>query len=193
MSQDGRSPRSSILPSFLADHKEIDSILDIGGGSGWIFNLLQIATDRNFTYWNFELSEMCEEFSKEFDNSNKVHFIDSWNLFSNLNEISLIYSNSTMQYIPDDIFFENLSKVNQPRYIVFDDFIVTNSISYWTLQNYYGDFIPYCFRNLEEFNLKLLKIGYSVILLEEYRQTLTPGFIYGNEKMPQTIVYKLGI
>lgn len=115
MSQDGRSPRSSIIPSFLADHKEIDSILDIGGGSGWIFNLLQIATDRNFTYWNFELSEMCEEFSKEFDNSNKVHFIDSWNLFSNLNEISLIYSNSTMQYIPDDIFFENLSKVNQPR------------------------------------------------------------------------------
>ena len=76
---------------------------------------------------------------------------------------------------------------------MFDDFIVTNSISYWTLQNYYGDLIPYCFRNLEEFNLKLLKIGYSVILLEEYRQTLTPGFIYGNEKMPQTIVYKLGI
>jgi hypothetical protein len=96
-----------------------------------------------------------------------------------------------MQYFSDDNFFKNFKKINPPKYLVFDDFIVTDTKSYWTLQNYYGNFIPYCFRNLEEFNLKMLELGYSVTSIEDYKQTLTPGFIYGKEKMSQTIVYQL--
>jgi putative methyltransferase (TIGR04325 family) len=134
---------------------------------------------------------MCEEFSKEFSHANHVQFVDSWESIVGLKESSLVYSNSTMQYISDEVFFRNFNKINLPKYVVFDDFIVTSSKSYWTLQNYYGNFIPYHFRNLSEFNLKLLALGYSVISVEDYRQNLAPGFSYGNEGMPQTIVYEL--
>lgn len=192
-SQIGNMPRFSTLPTFLANHKDINIILDIGGGSGWIFNLVQSRTNNKVTYWNFEKSEICEEFSKEFGNRDEVHFVDSWEPIFELNEISLIYSNSTMQYFSDDSFFKNFKKINLPKYVVFDDFIVTETKSYWTLQNYYGNYIPYCFRNLMEFNSKMLELGYTVITIEDYKQILTPGFIYGNEKMPQTIVYQLHI
>jgi putative methyltransferase (TIGR04325 family) len=191
MAQDGVSPRFSTLPSFIANHEDIDLILDIGGGSGWVFYLLNAMTKRSLTYINFELREICEEFSKEFSNIEDVHFVDSWELIFDIKEISIIYSNSTMQYISDVNFFENFKKIKKPKYIVFDDLIVTNFKSYWTLQNYYGVFIPYCFRNLEEFNLKLVEQGYSIVSVEDYRQTLSPGYIYGDERMPITIIYQL--
>lgn len=191
LAQKGAEPRFSTLPSFISNHKDIDLILDIGGGSGWVFYLLKAMTKRNFTYFNFELKESCEEFSREFSNINNVHFVDSWDLIFTIKRISLLYSNSTMQYISDDDFFDNFKKINKPKFIVFDDLIVTDFGSYWTLQNYYGVFIPYYFRNLEEFNLKILKQGYSIISVENYRQTLSPGYIYGDERMPITIVYQL--
>jgi hypothetical protein len=59
MSKKGMSPRNSSLPSFLKEHVQIDLVVDIGGGSGWIFNLLQPITQKPLTYFNIELKEMC--------------------------------------------------------------------------------------------------------------------------------------
>lgn len=191
MSKKAIAPRYSSLPSFLKEHAQIDRVVDIGGGSGWIFNLLQPITQNPLTYFNIELKETCEEFSKEFSHTSRVQFVDSWESIVELKEISLVYSNSTMQYISDEVFFRNFTKLNPPKYVVFDDFIVTSSKSYWTLQNYYGHFIPYHFRNLTEFNLKLSELGYAVISVDDYRHNLAPGFSYGNEGLPQTIVYEL--
>ena len=191
MSKEGISPRHSSLISFLAEHKQIDTILDIGGGSGWIFNLLEANIQKPLTYINLEITEICEEFSKKFSHTNRVQFVDSWESILSLKEISLIYSNSTIQYMSDENLFENFRKISQPKYLVLDDFIATSSKSYWTLQNYYGSFIPYYFRNLTEFNENLFAQGYSVISAEDYRQTLSPGYSYGEEKMPMTVVYQL--
>jgi putative methyltransferase (TIGR04325 family) len=192
MSREGISPRHSSLLRFLEENEQIETILDIGGGSGWIFNLLRAKNQRPLTYVNLEIREICNEFSKEFNDVKFVHFVDSWESIFNLKEISLVYSNSTLQYIPNETFFDNFKKINQPEYFVLDDFIATNSESYWTLQNYYGNFIPYCFRNLIEFNQNLLEQGYSVISVEDYPQTLAAGFLYGSETTPKTIVYKRG-
>lgn len=191
MSREGISPRHSSLVRFLEENEQIEIILDIGGGSGWIFHLLRAKIQRPLTYINLEIKEICDQFSKEFKEAHLVQFVDSWESIFRLEKISLVYSNSTLQYISDEIFFENFKKINQPQYIVLDDFIATGSQSYWTLQNYYGNFIPYCFRNLNEFNQKLLEQGYSVVSAEDYPQTLAAGFDYGSERMPQTVVYKL--
>ncbi len=190
MSREGISPRHSSLLSFLEENEQIEIILDIGGGSGWIFHLIRAKIQKPLTYFNLEIREICDEFSKEFKDTKLVQFVDSWESIFSLKEISLVYSNSTLQYISDEAFFENFNKIKQPEYLVLDDFIATNSKSYWTLQNYYGNFIPYCFRNLNEFNQRLLEQGYSVISVEDYPQTLAAGFVYGSERMPQTIVYK---
>lgn len=190
MSREGVSPRHSSLLRFLEDNEQIETILDIGGGSGWIFHLLRAKIQKTLAYVNLEIKEMCDEFSKEFEDTNLVKFVDSWDSISSIEKISLVYSNSTLQYISDESFFENFKKVNQPQYLVLDDFIATSSQSYWTLQNYYGNFIPYCFRNLNEFNQKLFAHGYSVVSAEDYPQTLAAGFDYGSESTPQTVVYK---
>ncbi|ASY10025.1 methyltransferase domain-containing protein [Candidatus Planktophila lacus] len=191
MSREGISPRHSSLVRFLEENEQIEIVLDIGGGSGWIFHLLRARIQRPLTYINLEIKEICDEFSKEFKETHLVQFVDSWEPIFRLEKISLVYSNSTLQYISDEIFFENFKKIHHPQYLVLDDFIATSSQSYWTLQNYYGNFIPYCFRNLNEFNQKLLAQGYSVVSAEDYPQTLASGFDYGSERMPQTMVYKL--
>jgi len=190
MSKKGISPRHSNLLTFLEENEKVEKILDIGGGSGWIFHLIRTKIEKPITYVNLEINEICEEFSKEFKETSLVQFVNSWESVINLKNISLVYSNSTLQYLSDETFFENFKNIYQPQYLMFDDFIATSSQSYWTLQNYYGNFIPYCFRNLSEFNQKLLERGYSLVSAEDYPQTLTAGFLYGNERMPQTIVYK---
>lgn len=143
----GESPRPSTLPKVI-EKSNANMVVEVGGGSGWIWNLIRNEVKRDLKYVNLELAETIEYFKSLPEIDPEIRFISSLNdLELNSNNKLMFYSNSTIQYIDDPGLKEIFRKLDSCSEVLFDELIFTDFESYWTLQEYYGGKIPYFVRN----------------------------------------------
>ena len=152
----GQMPRHSNLPLILSLRPN-SRVLDIGGGSGWIFNIL----GQNSNYKNLEIDSVREFFSKEYNSASRY--------ISNKREIitfkpEILYANSVLQYLTSEKEFEEIVLMGNPQHILLDDLYLTEEEDFFSLQRYYGKFIPTIILSSTRLEEALENLGYSLLL-----------------------------
>ena len=150
-SQNGNTPRPNSLPEIIKN-SSANTVIEVGGGSGWIWNLIGRERKSNLKYYNLELAETCNYFKNLVQIDSSIRFISTIkNLELNPNDQVILYANSTLQYLDNAGLEEIFRTINLCTEALFDELIFTDFASYWTLQEYYGSKIPYFVRNKSDF------------------------------------------
>ncbi len=163
--RNGQTPRHTNLPLFAAGWSP-ETIIDFGGGSGWAYEILAGPTKCELKkFIIIEQEAITQAFCNEFPTDEKVKF------FSHANSLEaqaqglnvLFYTNSALQYLPDNSFLLELLGRLQPKMILFDDFQTAAEAEFFCLQHYYGDVIPCRLSCVEELELDLASLGYTLV------------------------------
>jgi putative methyltransferase (TIGR04325 family) len=171
LSLQGQYPRPSNLRSFV-EQLSIKSILDIGGGSGWVSTFLPTDT----IYRNFELADTRLHFCKKFDfHSQYISTMNEIHLFNP----QLVYSNSVLQYFSDLGEFMDLLRVANPQHVLLDDLYLTSEKTFYSLQRYYETYIPTVFLNEVDFLEQMFELKYQKISEKEFTPILTQSMKQG--------------
>ena len=114
-----------------------------------------------------------EVFSEEFQGNNNVEFVASASIsgMGPHEATDLLYSNSTLQYLPDNEFFLGLVEAYRPRMILIDDFQTSTETEFFSLQHYYGVEIPCRFSSVSDLEGACLRSGYNLLGLWSYPKT----------------------
>ena len=175
--EEGSCPRHSNLIEFCKVQPHSLNIIELGGGSGWLYQYMTSLEFDIASWINIELSSIAKQFGHliKSDNysitSQMVNYLDE---NSNVNKI--FYSNSVLQYeINLAKIFQYLQNCNFD-FILLDDFIWTPGKSFVSFQKFYDNQIPYLFRNINEFVHEIQKIGYELIESYPYEVSFSPGW-----------------
>ncbi|MCG3774022.1 MAG: hypothetical protein JW395_0839 [Nitrospira sp.] len=125
------------------------------------------------TYTVIEQEVTTEIFSEEFEQNNNVEFVSSAS-FSEVvprEATDLLYSNSTLQYLPNNEFFLSLVEAYRPRMILIDDFQISTETEFFSLQHYYGVEIPCRFSSVSDLEGACLRSGYNLLGAWSYPKT----------------------
>jgi putative methyltransferase (TIGR04325 family) len=175
LARQGIYPRPTNLP-LLAAITSPKFIVDLGGGGAWTSELVTNSRLGKFkSYLVLEIPSVCKEFSQVFASDSGVSFYSSiseappWMI----SRTDILYSNSTLQYFPDDSILLALVSSLSPSYILLDDFQSSIADTFFTLQNYYGLNIPYRFSNLGELLVRYSELGYELLVSSDYASPIT--------------------
>jgi len=159
-------PRISELP-IIAGEVCPKSIIDFGGSSAWAYEYLKNSLPRLSldSYLVIEIPEIVR-----YMNDQKLHQppVSFQTATKEMTSVDILYTNSVLQYLPDDLIFTNLIKSTKPKYILIEDFIGGRFNDYFTIQNYYESRIPVKFRNRDKFINLITIIGYEIIVSKPY-------------------------
>ena len=160
LSLKGNSPRFTNL-SLLCALSEVTQVVDVGGGSGWVKNLLP----KDINYRNLELVATAQYFRK------KLNVEDFF--VENVQEVeksshTILYSNSTIQYFLDQTKFDEIVSSIDAEMILFDDLYFTESTGFYSLQRYYEWHIPTYFIEKQSLIQRMKKNGYNLTLEIDY-------------------------
>lgn len=160
-------PRPSLLP-MLCSLTNPNSIVDLGGSSGWLWYYIKDSI-QNITIKQFDIIEL-EEICEYFKNSN--FHIEQPIRYLELNEIidnyDILYTNSVLQYFKDEIVLNDIINKTKPKFILIDNFLGGMIDEYYSCQIYYEDRIPVKFRNSEHFIKNMIKIKYDLVFSRPY-------------------------
>ena len=134
---------------------------NFGGGSGWVWNLINSNVKANLSYINLELLETCHKYQDFIGSNPAISFISEIDdLEIKAGHQVLFYTNSVMQYVENDKIEETFNVLNSCTEALFDELVFTDFQSYWTLQEYYGSKIPYFVRNRRDFIETMARFGF---------------------------------
>lgn len=194
----GNFKRLTHLP-FIASTLDIKKIIDFGGGSGWVFATLgDPIKDRIEKYQVIENNEMCKFFATKFSNE-KISFstVDSIKKNHLFDNTDILYLNSVMQYFENQEYFNLVVDSYSPEYILIDDLVVSPAEEFFSLQEYYGNKIPYRFSDINEIRSSLSERRYTELVNIQYGINIDFDFefkIKGHEEIiipsSRTLLYK---
>ena len=167
--RDGKVPRPTALPS-LHDWVRSTEIWDLGGGSGWVFRTLEHFSESTLpTYTVIEKSSVAQEFDATFRDESRVAFQDLQQLKSSgARTTGVVYSNSAIQYMPDNSDLLRLIRSVRPQLVLLDDVQTSTMGEFFSLQHYYGSEIPTRFLEVRQLK-ELLRIeGFELIAEVDY-------------------------
>ncbi len=159
----GVSPRFTNLP-LLVGVSGARSIVDLGGGSGWAFELashsITMAMEK---YVIVEQQTSADVFASSFIEDDRVQFVASETMSNDLlDSVDVLYSNSALQYFPDNGFLTKLVAMCTPEWILLDDFQTALSGEFFSMQHYYGAEIPYRFCDVKSIVDEMHHLGYTL-------------------------------
>jgi len=163
LARGGNVPR----PSSLLDQDLLQApseILDVGGGSGWLFECLKksYGGENIQNYTVLEIPVICEHFTNHFLPTESIRFISRINEVEHI-RFDVMYFNSSLQYLNDLKLLEFKDIQNKPNYVVIDDLPLTDKSTFYSNQLYYGSYISIRFINRTEINSVLEGSGYELI------------------------------
>lgn len=171
----------------------------MGGGSGWVFATLgDYIKDKIENYQVIENEEMCEFFATKFSNE-KISFstVDSLEKNHLFDNTDILYLNSVMQYFENLEYFNVVVDSYSPEYILIDDLVVSPTDEFFSLQEYYGEKIPYRFSDINEVKSSLSERGYTELVNTTYGINIDHDFefkIKGYDEIiipsSRTLLYK---
>jgi len=167
MSANGIAPRHSNLP-LLGAITCFESVLDIGGGSGWVKNFLPFGTIYNC----YELSNAKRYFQDNL--KSKIAFLDDVECIKSL-QPKVLYSNSTIQYFMEQTIFDRFFSLADADWILLDDLYLSTSDPFYSLQRYFDQFIPTYFNSKEVLLERIRKFGYELVLDFPYPAQYSAG------------------
>ena len=181
LAREGNVPR----PSSLLDQDLLHApseILDIGGGSGWLFECLKKSYGgRNIqNYTVLEIPVICEHFTNHFLPTEPIRFI------SKIDEVEqsrfeVMYFNSSLQYLSDLDLLEFKGLRNKPNYVVIDDLPLTEESTFYSNQLYYGSYINIRFINRTDLNSVLEGSGYELISENQFITIISDAYAWAIE------------
>jgi putative methyltransferase (TIGR04325 family) len=169
----GVSPRFTNLP-LLAGVIGAQSVVDIGGGSGWTFELVShsntVALEK---YTVIEQQTSADAFAPSFIIDDRVQFVATEKIsVEQLDSVDLLYSNSALQYFPDSGFLTQLVATCTPDWILLDDIQTALGGEFFSMQNYYGSEIPCRFCDVNSMVEEIQNLGYALKGNWEYPATI---------------------
>jgi putative methyltransferase (TIGR04325 family) len=169
-------PRSSSLPQ-IACAVGATRIYDFGGGSGWPIELLGADTvERLETYVVIEQADVVAAMSAVDRISSTVEFAEVSTLaIDSSSAANLLYSNSAVQYVPSDEEFGDLLNRLRPEWVLLDDLQVSTGREFFSLQHYYGTYIPCRFFDEQAITQYLSQLGYRRLGTWGYAKTYALG------------------
>jgi len=165
----GVSPRHTNLPLLIAS-TGARSIFDLGGGSGWTFEIASRNTNVQISeYVIGEQESTVDAFTSSFNHDNRLQFVVSEEISSErLSVADVLYSNSVLQYFPDNEFFVDLISMCAPKWILLDDFQTALGGEFFSTQHYYGIEIPCRFLDLQSWRDEMWRLGFTLAGKLEY-------------------------
>ena len=159
----GISPRFTNLP-LLVSATNAQSVIDLGGGSGWTFELIcqnnSLALD-NYTV--VEQKNSVDAFSLRFITDERVEFVTGEHIADlQLDSVDVLYSNSALQYLPDNELLTQLALTCSPNWILLDDIQTSVGRNFFSLQHYYGAEIPCRFCDINSLITDVQSLGFAL-------------------------------
>ena len=167
----GDFPRATSLPPVVemtGEHK----IYDFGGGSGWGIELLSEVSLSNLSaYIVIEQPKFVERLNIKTSRSKKLTFCSLSDVYESSNSSSgLLYANSALQYLSSDEEIHSLIQKTRPNWILIDDLQVSTGGEFFSLQKYYGQFIPCRFYSPSKLCDFLKTLGYLQVFCFPYEK-----------------------
>lgn len=180
----GNTPRPHSFLELLEFADEPISIVDFGGGSGWLFHALSFSGYILESYVNVEsinLHETCNQEHLEYIYV-PLNEIENHNWKSS---ISVLYLNSVIQYFEsDNSLFEITKKIN-PKTVLIDDLTPSSSSEFFAYQKYYETRIPYRFVDLDALIEGMKGQNYHLKGKITFNRVISPSFSYEFEKVDE--------
>ena len=177
----GNTPRPHSFLELLEFDDQPISIVDFGGGSGWLFHSLLFSDFKLESYVNVEsinLHETCHQKHLEYFYL-PPNEIETYNWKS---DNSILYLNSVIQYFEsDNSLFEITKKIN-PKTVLIDDLTPSSSSQFFAYQKYYETRIPYRFVDQDALIEGMKSQNYHLKGRIAFNRVISPSFSYEFEK-----------
>ena len=172
-------PRPTTLP-VLAAVTRARSILDFGGGSGWILPLLDRTCPEHCVarYVVAEVAEACEYFAELENSDNRLKFIPI-SRCQDMGNFDIVYSNSTLQYgaSPEHLLAACTAAGPSPL-IIFDGLLASPDRDFFLIQYVYGAWVPVHIYSLTDLRIQLHGLGYEIRVMTKMLGPFREGYSY---------------
>ena len=160
-------PRSSSLPLFLTANSYVSSILDLGGGGGWLGLYIKKSYKQVKEYDIIEIDSVKNHFAK-FLNPYGIHYASDLNL----QRYQILYTNSCIQYMPSLDFLLKCIESSTPNYLIFDDMYLSRKDQFFCHQKYYDKVMVMSFISFHQLKESLSSLGYQLSFADIYRDPI---------------------
>jgi putative methyltransferase (TIGR04325 family) len=159
-------PRPSTLPALCAMTRA-QSVVDYGGSSGWTWDYMRAAMPDNPVkrYHIVENGDLVRHFRSHAVHDDPVSYSTASEFASHAD---VLYSNSVLQYSPDNSEFLSLCERAEPRYVLLDDLFAGPFPTFYSIQIYYEHRIAHRFLDFGELRGQLEARGYRLALDQPY-------------------------
>jgi putative methyltransferase (TIGR04325 family) len=178
LARQGKFERKSILLENLLSQSVPSTIIDFGGGSGWLYHRLENLNFQIDAYINVESINLHENCVHQVD---RYNFIDLNSDLSQLNDFpgtKVLYLNSVVQYLEDDDKLVQLLNDCCPTHLVLEDVTLSEGNEFFALQLYYETKIPYRFVNEHRLISNIERAGMCLSRKISYPRHIADGFTY---------------
>lgn len=119
--------RNSTLPLLVQGLEELQIVV-LGGGSGWVYELLRRASASVAHYVVLDRPEVCEFFSRGEETARRFVNLGEWeSMLGQSTSCQVLYCNSSLQYARSNELLLDLCQKLRPRWVLLDDTLVTRS------------------------------------------------------------------
>lgn len=124
--------RLSFLPPLVAGLQQA-SVLDLGGGSGWCYRSLVRAGGSVLKYTVIDLPSVVDAYSFREDETLQWKTLEQFT--TSPTRVDILYSNSALQYMPDNGTLVALMRMCRPQYVLLDELMWSRGQDWFTLQD----------------------------------------------------------
>lgn len=154
-------PRPTLLPLFITSYAH-STIIDFGGGSGWVFDACMTAGASIERYEVVELAPVVHYFTTTANN--QLIFTEVNDFIGGLERRSdILYTNSSLQYLTDNSTFTAVVKQGNPSFILLDQMLWSRGSSDWfTVQINSDEPVVSRFASVQKLTFELQLLGYQL-------------------------------
>jgi putative methyltransferase (TIGR04325 family) len=168
--------------SLLLDNNLLKSVsgtvVDFGGGSGWLYHKIEKMDFDLEGYINVEsidLHTSCQH------NKNDYSFMEIGSSLSNIkysSDTRILYLNSVLQYLDDNSVLIELVRDILPTCLILEDVTLSSGDEFFAEQLYYDTTIPYRFVSEKSLISTLESVGLGLSRRIMYTRNIADGYSY---------------